>query len=750
MFCFAGWFSVKDECSDSLTPWVSLKDIPLENDTTVLATKPFTCFMLNDLASVGEKVFINTDCSSGEMLELGDLYVERTVRTMPTCCITWLTGGKTTKETIEEVEYLLCQDSHSTDLLIPMFTKGCFYKVHGPKHSGGLCKDTVYRISDIIDHAALPCYVQLIHGISPRNVNLCTSIIKLEEICKEDTIIACSLHSPKFSLVEFPLDTDIEFIHTKNNMEVLNQTYVQDAIQYCLDQVTPYLVSLKVIQNFHPVKAKKKAKSSSNSTKRPVISGPILSDTALEKFRHQGEDLGGMIQSHWEKVADENQLNDDLSHEQTVPDLASQCTEDFTDEDSIQIGPECHYETIPCDKKRHKVKKEAHCKNEDFPDNDENIGLSSDSNSLEVLPRQRQHSEVIQESEYLVPVNLRKQSVYSNLPLPETSQTKTVQFNSSATCPTTPVSGNEGMDLKPSLLHHLPPIGHDRMDKFLQDSLEELTRSRQTSGVESLQESNIDGELGSHNPVQEEVEATGMKAKLDAFLDEIFDYDNLEKGKVSENLEHMVKLTEPNRDTGERDICFSSANILNKSVSASELYDKSLNPYSPEFLHLANDKLDDIDKEITSPSKSENNSASSRSASSIYRQMKCTHYGRPESYHTDSPYHRTDSGIVLSPRYSASEMGYNRDIYKAMSDVAWTPPDDLSTLSVEEVGLSLIYIGIKQKEVDQFMDQQIDGEQLIGIDDNLLKEAFPDLNSLERKKIVDFVHGWRPKKMTCY
>lgn len=94
-----------------------------------------------------------------------------------------------------------------------------------------------------------------------------------------------------------------------------------------------------------------------------------------------------------------------------------------------------------------------------------------------------------------------------------------------------------------------------------------------------------------------------------------------------------------------------------------------------------------------------------------------------------------------------SESGYNRGIYQAMSDVSWTPPEVLTTLTVEDVSLSMIYIGIKQRFVDLFFDQQIDGQQLLEMDDNLLKEGFPDMNSLERKKVLDFIKGWRPKKL---
>ena len=74
---------------------------------------------------------------------------------------------------------------------------------------------------------------------------------------------------------------------------------------------------------------------------------------------------------------------------------------------------------------------------------------------------------------------------------------------------------------------------------------------------------------------------------------------------------------------------------------------------------------------------------------------------------------------------------------------SWTPPDDIISLSVEEVGRSLRYIGLKPHLMNQFLEEQIDGTLLNDIDENLLMEGFPALNALDRKKVMDFKSGWR-------
>ncbi|BFY99729.1 hypothetical protein BsWGS_02769 [Bradybaena similaris] len=79
-------------------------------------------------------------------------------------------------------------------------------------------------------------------------------------------------------------------------------------------------------------------------------------------------------------------------------------------------------------------------------------------------------------------------------------------------------------------------------------------------------------------------------------------------------------------------------------------------------------------------------------------------------------------------------------------DDGWLPPNKIEELSVHEVSKSLRYIGMKDRVVLRFSKEQIDGSMLCTLDENLLKEGFPELNALEVKKILDFIRGWRPKK----
>ncbi|KAL8590387.1 hypothetical protein ACOMHN_011601 [Nucella lapillus] len=128
---------------------------------------------------------------------------------------------------------------------------------------------------------------------------------------------------------------------------------------------------------------------------------------------------------------------------------------------------------------------------------------------------------------------------------------------------------------------------------------------------------------------------------------------------------------------------------------------------------------------------------------------------------SDSAYPKQgdDSAISMGSRgenpygfNNDSEYSYNEYIDNGSGSMAmgrednWSPPDDISGLSVHEVSRSLRYIGMKDRVVLRFANEQIDGSMLCSLDKRLLKEGFPELNALEIKKILDFVRGWRPKK----
>ncbi|KAL3868186.1 hypothetical protein ACJMK2_041018 [Sinanodonta woodiana] len=108
-----------------------------------------------------------------------------------------------------------------------------------------------------------------------------------------------------------------------------------------------------------------------------------------------------------------------------------------------------------------------------------------------------------------------------------------------------------------------------------------------------------------------------------------------------------------------------------------------------------------------------------------------------------------DSAISLCSRGDYEMTGgseYSYSEYSERLDDGWVPPANIKNLSVMEVSKSLRYIGMKDRIVIRFANEQIDGNMLCSLDEKLLREGFTELNALERKKILDFILGWRPKK----
>ncbi|KAM3593909.1 uncharacterized protein V6R79_025278 [Siganus canaliculatus] len=78
------------------------------------------------------------------------------------------------------------------------------------------------------------------------------------------------------------------------------------------------------------------------------------------------------------------------------------------------------------------------------------------------------------------------------------------------------------------------------------------------------------------------------------------------------------------------------------------------------------------------------------------------------------------------------------------SSSQWQPPLSLSGLSIEEVSKSLRFIGLPDDIVSLFVSEKIDGNLLLQLTEEILSEDFK-LSKLQVKKLMQFIHGWRPK-----
>lgn len=91
---------------------------------------------------------------------------------------------------------------------------------------------------------------------------------------------------------------------------------------------------------------------------------------------------------------------------------------------------------------------------------------------------------------------------------------------------------------------------------------------------------------------------------------------------------------------------------------------------------------------------------------------------------------------ITSPPQSPAKTANNIDI---------TIPEDLKSLNVEEVAncLKLLHMDMY---VDKFVEEQIDGDMLVELNEEMLEESLGVSNKLHQKKLIKLIHeGWRPK-----
>jgi len=109
------------------------------------------------------------------------------------------------------------------------------------------------------------------------------------------------------------------------------------------------------------------------------------------------------------------------------------------------------------------------------------------------------------------------------------------------------------------------------------------------------------------------------------------------------------------------------------------------------------------------------------------------HYKGPQTKTTSSA--GAQSSTSLSPQNSFDRVGY-----PSLDEV----PTDVSDLSVEEVLQCLRWLNLSH-HVDRFRAEQIDGELLVAVDQQVLIEEF-GFKRFDAIKLEKFArHGWRPK-----
>ena len=221
--------------------------------------------------------------------------------------------------------------------------------------------------------------------------------------------------------------------------------------------------------------------------------------------------------------------------------------------------------------------------------------------------------------------------------------------------------------------------------------------------------------------------------------------------------------TSPTDNTAERISNFmadfgnnSSAIDLEKGAGVYEIIDEGNNTEDEDFYYeIDDDRYVYWDPENSGLSDYVNDNVSAKENTAIGLREgnnKAHQYSDDdEAYdyaYCDVDYnHGAEQTTRASAEFSPCKVPINSDNMNAtglVSSSASEFPDDLSELSISEVGECLRKLNL-EKYMENFSSKQIDGEMFSSLNDESSLMSVGVDNIFDRKKIIKFVHGWRPK-----
>ena len=623
---------------------------------------------------------------------------------------------------------LKCLDADGIELLLTSEEPAVFSEMCKLEKLSQAC---VYQLSDVVRCHQTPVVLKMAYGEPPAARCHFTGVVRLEEVYFEECIIACILDDTDNPVMfEIPADSGIEFVVAKNSAQLMKEKYLQTVIEYCHSSLDDYIVSMKVLHTFYSDGSELTTDSTSTERLPERSLPPLPSDsssvvTATSSIptptneRRREDSLYDTIRG-MNRAANGVQMRDNYGtrrgNEEEDDGGYLVPMQLLLPPGSSRRGRDPMREFVPV------------------------RAFTEQQQQQQQQQRGRRHTDAS------FPVRL-----------PLTSRLSTPCF--SAAMPRERASLRDrpqrrsihGSDYHPRCLGGslsvIDTIGDgdsarystERLDSFLADSVDELRRLRifqhcSPGGVEP------EARAYEESEVEQDVTCLDTHESVNNFLDKIFDGAASSPPTEDTAIHHLSVADMSNTLCSDDFRCRGVTSSSSLAHSATDSMLRGSSARRASFYH-------------ESPG---SNSPPYPSWDPPYAQIPACR-GDPSferrSYGARSSSRRADSGVELGI-YSGCELGgmggYSgssseaEPIYRRAGD--WTPPPDLTTLSTCQVAASLRYIGLRERLVTHFREEQVDGKQLVELDDALLREGFPEMNALERKKLVDFLSGWRPKK----
>ena len=602
--------------------------------------------------------------------------------------------------------------------MLPYEQKGVFTPIGSDEI---MEKNAAYQLPDIVRLAELPIKVKLAFGQPPEVPCSFSGCMRFDEFFYEETIVACTMSCDQNVMVEFPLESEVQFLRATHQTDYMETAEYKQSMDYCEKNVRNYVASMKVLQNFDFKDSTQQLEKDDTPSPTPSIyqharSLPPLPTAGKKEQIHQSP----------QKIK-----TDYVRRRKDTPTQAS-----------VSEGTDPDYESILHDSPSRHLSRQ-HSKFDDH-------GY--------MVPRTVKESETSQ-AQPLSPASNKRDSYCQTIDREEMQSVIRIR-RSHRSNGTRNVDSGIQLDLASDagvntntttdeLLEHLTETpANERINEFLTSSVDNIERKK--TCVKS------DVSVSDHDNV---FYSPATTEEMDVFLEKLFDTNSMadenysvdiplsaaalaRRRSISRHSDLDPAWTGSIRYRTQRNKARWMLNNANATLRKHNI--KSVRPMMQFSMY------DDPNKEFENIFDTEEERIKLHTSTvgrPRYRRSRsdygtCRRVTSPDFCSTP----KSEWSTVSGPK-SWSEYKHEWDsIYQTMSQENWCPPEDLSEQTVNEVAMSLRFIGLKEDVVEHFIDEQIDGKQLLELNHDLLKEGFPESNALERKKIIDFIGGWRPKQ----
>ena len=722
-----GWFMRLQDLGRTTQPFSRIHEVAEAQIHSFISRTPITGYkheaLKNDPSNF---VYTPFQIKPGQLFTVADVYRQYNSRPKSICCWNWIQAERKQIKDPQSSTYLRCVSELRSVFFFLFSEEGDFFPATRPGIATSNNENAVYRLLDLTSGFHFPLDVKLVYGMPPSSHCSFTGNLRLEEAYKQESVIASTLSMSNPRFIEFPSDTETRVLLASRKQKYMNYDIYKNTLDYCQKHIELYSKSIKVTQSFSPGEDGEVERGRWQHTDEvSFFTGSEYSEDESEEASMTGED--------------EKNLNNKVRRRSSS-------------KSAEQVS--ATYEIIPLSMQRKRIEKmntperpvttanpsrqntenEHHIIKQSVPLN--NIDDSARKSGINKVPNLERNSAgkitISYGSPKSEPIDqflnqLFDYKTLSRIPNEkEKAMAANFDLNNIQPIPPPPTDVNhnhvtlsDDKDLEIPIAPPPPPLQRLNYEESNQDL---------TSGTKH-------GMFLYENEFVEQPKSRTLA--LPTIQTENSAFSMYSKPNITTNKQACIVSEEFSEENQE-----SHALKAEHQKQPSNLYCDSKifgHPAIPVNLPIIGN-----DANITG-----NNNGH---FGSLRREIKSTVITLDSTTEKEMDFLNSpnDSGVYSDRRYSdiesVSMQGSTVESLLSPVETPWYPPVDTRSMSVSEVCDSLRFICIKEPVVQHFSNEQIDGVQLMELDEGLLKEAFTDMNGLERKKVLDFQRGWRPKK----